>query len=1283
MAVLMRSFDWSQTPLGPVVSWSGSLRLAVSILLASRFPMQILWGPEYIQLYNDSYRPILGTKHPKGLGQRGSECWEEVWDFAGVRLDEVRRTGKANWSNDELLLIDRNGYVEECYFTFSYTPVRDESGAVGGIFNVVNETTQRVIGERRHHTQSTLVAQIAEAKSVEEVCAIARDILSNNPSDIPFALLYLCDDKTEQARLVETIHLEPATPASPVLVDLNTQESLDTWLLSKVARTGKPELVANLNTQLDFLPSAPWGISPHSALVLPIASPGQERCAGFIVVGISPCRSFDEDYRRFFEVIASHLAIALANIRAYNQERKRAEALVELDRAKTDFFSNVSHEFRTPLTLMLGPLERLINEANALPSSISEQLHMVHRNGLRLLKLVNTLLDFSRIEAGRVQAVYEPTDLAAFTAELASVFRTTIEQAGMRLLVDCPSLPEPVYVDREMWEKIVLNLLSNAYKFTFEGEIAVKLHFSEEQNPTSVILEVRDTGIGIPSEEIPHLFKRFHRVEGARGRTYEGTGIGLSLVRELVQLHGGTIEVRSVLGNGSCFTVAIPTGTAHLPQDRISATRTLTSTGLGTAPFLEEASRWTPEQGYENTNTWESYFATQVPKAEATGVVGYGEFTTPHTLHPRPSLPQILLVEDNADMRDYVKRLLSSIYEVETVSDGVEALEAIHQQRPDLVLTDVMVPRMDGFELLRELRTDPNTQEIPIIMLSARAGEGACVEGLQAGADDYLIKPFSARELLARIDANLKLARLRQQVAIREQELRVNAEKAHTEITKIFESITDGFVAFDGEWRYTYVNQKAAYLLQKTPQELLGQQIWEVFPELIGTPIERELQRAIAEQVSLEFEGFYQPFNIWLDIRTYPTEEGLAVYFRDITQRKRAEEALHHSLERERAARAEAESANRIKDEFLAVLSHELRSPLNPILGWAKLLRSRKFDDKATDRALETIERNAKLQAQLIEDLLDVSRILRGKMVLNVCPVNLGTSIEAAIETVRLAAEAKGIQIQTVLNPNVGMVSGDPNRLQQVLWNLLSNAVKFTPDGGRVEIRLEAVGCYAQIQVQDNGKGINSEFLPHVFEYFRQENSSTTRKFGGLGLGLAIVRYITEMHGGTVAADSPGEGQGATFIVRLPLMSTENRSLTPESNPNTPHPTLYTPLEGLHILIVDDEADIRDLVAFILEESGAKVSVAKSAMEAIAAIEISIPDVLVSDIGMPDVDGYMLMGQIRALPASKGGQIPAIALTAYAGEYNQKRALAVGFQIHLSKPVEPDDLVRAIASLIR
>jgi PAS domain S-box-containing protein len=429
------------------------------------------------------------------------------------------------------------------------------------------------------------------------------------------------------------------------------------------------------------------------------------------------------------------------------------------------------------------------------------------------------------------------------------------------------------------------------------------------------------------------------------------------------------------------------------------------------------------------------------------------------------------------------------------------------------------------------------------------------------------------------------------------------------------------------------------------------------------------------------------------------------VTLRDVTEQRQAQAELTRSLAAEKTARADAEVANRIKDEFLAVLSHELRTPLNPILGWAKLLRSRKYDDITTDRALETIERNAKLQTQLIEDLLDVSRILQGKLRLDSHPVDLTTIIAAALETVQLAASSKSIQIQTFFAPAVGRVCGDPGRLQQVVWNLLSNAVKFTPAGGRVEVKLERIErkdvdawmrervdenpsthrsshAYAQIRITDTGQGIDPEFLPYVFDTFRQADGATTRQFGGLGLGLAIARHIVELHGGIIAAASPGEGQGATFVVRLPLLPASGA----DGNQDTNFPACSldrSPLAGLQILVVDDEVDTRDFFTFVLEQAGANVIAVASAEEALHTLTLINPDVLLSDIGMPETDGYTLIQQVRALPSEQGGQVPAIALTAYVGELDQQQTIAAGFQQHLSKPVEPEELIEAIAVLLR
>src|SRR5215468_2794532 len=487
MGKLIREMDWSRTPLGPIESWPQSLRGSVSMLLPSKAQIILFWGPSLVAIYNDTYREIFGTKHPWALGQPAHKCWSEIWDVLGPLLEGVVNTGEAFWAKDHPFSVERRGYTEETYFDISYDPVRDETGKVGGVFCIVRETTGRVLGERRLQTLRDLAARSAEARTQEGACQLAAETLAAKAYDIPFAMLYLLDHTGARAQLAGAAGIAVDTVASPREIALaQASDSLYGWPFAEVMGDRRGRVVDDLSQRFGLtgskLPGGPWPETPKLAVIAPLARAGQEQSssppAGFLIAGVSPRRAFDDEYQGFFALVAGQVTTAIANARAYEEERHRAEALAEIDRAKTAFFSNVSHEFRTPLTLMLGPIEDILAE-DQMPSRAHERLEVAHRNSLRLLKLVNTLLDFSRIEAGRIQAVYEPVDLATFTADLASVFRSAIERAGMELVVDCPPLSEPVYVDREMWEKIVLNLLSNAFKFTFEGEISVKLRIAD------------------------------------------------------------------------------------------------------------------------------------------------------------------------------------------------------------------------------------------------------------------------------------------------------------------------------------------------------------------------------------------------------------------------------------------------------------------------------------------------------------------------------------------------------------------------------------------------------------------------------------------------------------------------------------------------------------------------------------------------------------------------------------------------------------------------------------
>jgi PAS domain S-box-containing protein len=805
MGALMRSLDWSKTPLGPVSDWPQSLKTSLSICLASRFPIVLYWGPEYVVLYNDAYSTILGSKHPWALGQRCRECWAEIWDTIGPMLDTVVQTGEATWSNRLLLQLERFGYPEECYFSFSFGPVRVETGGVGGVFTAVLETTEEVIGERRLRTLRDLAARGVDAGSERDAWRIAATTIGENPKDIPFAIL--CRPGADGG--LQAVETAGISREHALCRELCSPGSRLFALARQAIDSGSSVTVEQLQKLAPELPPGPWEIPPHSGQLIPMATPGQG-LPGVLLAGVSPHKAQDESYGAFFDLVGRQIATSVADARAYEEERRRAEALAELDRAKTLFFTNISHEFRTPLTLMLGPVENMLQNAEGASSSVGrEQLELVHRNSLRLLKLVNTLLDFSRMEAGRAQAFYEPTELATLTMELASIFRSAMEKAGLSFSVQCEPLPEPVYVDREMWEKIVLNLLSNAFKFTFTGEVRLKLGARNGQ----VELSVEDTGTGIPKDELPRIFDRFHRVEGARGRTYEGTGIGLALVHELVKLHGGSVRVKSTLGRGSKFTVSVPQGKAHLPAERTGSGHTRSCAGLRPDDYVEEALRWLPRQ---------SGAARRAAESEGT--------------ETKRGRPLIVLADDNSDLRDYVSRLLSQDYRVHAVADGEEALAATRKLHPDLVLSDIMMPGLDGFGVLKAIREDEQIRTIPVILLSARAGEESRVEGLHTGADDYLVKPFTARELMARVGAHIRMAEVRRQVGELEERLQAKAQLEQRRVLEFLQQVPAAIAMLWGpEQRWSYVNPAYLQVIgHEHADELLGKTIRETLPELEG-----------------------------------------------------------------------------------------------------------------------------------------------------------------------------------------------------------------------------------------------------------------------------------------------------------------------------------------------------------------------------------------------------------------------------------------------------------------
>jgi signal transduction histidine kinase len=1084
MAARIQAFDWAKSPLGPMDTWSPALLTTLRIVLANRFPHVLWWGPEYIQFYNDAYRPIPGSKHPdRALGVRVRECWHEIWHVLKPLIDRPFHGGPATWNDDIMLEIQRHGFLEETHFTIAYSPVPDDTvlSGIGGVLATVHEITEKVVGQRRIVVLRELGAQIHDSKSGEEACAMAAESLQEAERDLPFALLYLLDPDARRARLAGVAGVAEGEAVSPLAVDLDGPHP---WAhaMATARKRGAITTVRDLGARFPSVPQGPWSDPPDMAAIVPLPVAKAGESAGFLVAGISARLRFDAGYRDFLDLV-------------------KTEELAELDRAKTTFFSNVSHEFRTPLTLILGPLEDAL-ETN-LPPAERDRLERVHRNALRLQKLVNTLLDFSRLEAGRIQASFEPVDLPQLTRDLASAFRSGVERAGMWFTVDVDPLSEPAFVDRDMWEKIVLNLLSNAFKFTLTGGIEVRLRDVEGRAE----LSIRDTGIGIAPEELPRVFERFHRIEGVEARTHEGTGIGLALASELVKLHGGTLGVRSVVGQGSTFTVSLPLGRSHLPADRIQAGGRLASTALATEHFVAEALRWIPEH------------------AEPTADTPDGTAAMPEGRRPR-----ILWADDNADMRDYVRQLLAPRYDVVCVEDGEAALEAVGRQPPDLVLADIMMPRMDGLALLRALREGEATRTIPVILLSARAGEEAAMEGLEAGADHYLVKPFSARELLTRVSSHLELSRMRRETA-----------------------------------------------------DILSEN-------------------------------------------------------------------------------------DRKKDEFLAVLAHELRNPLAPIRNAASYLRRIQPGSPELKRPVEIIDRQVAIMARLVDDLMDVSRISRGALALRMGRIDLAEVIESAVEGCRDDVNARGHLLTVILPVRPLPIRGDRDRLVQVFGNIISNAAKYTPEGGRIGVELVAHPETVEATVRDNGRGIPGTKLREIFELFAQVERTFDRE-EGLGIGLTLARQLVELHGGVIEARSEGAGRGSEFLVRLPRVVVDAMPVARALQPAT----------SRCILVADDNVDSAESLALLLEAHGHRVHVAHDGDSAVAVADRVRPEIAFIDIGMPKRSGYDVARELRLRPWSEALHL--VAVTGWGQESDRRRAQEVGFDDHLVKPATPDALLGMLAGL--
>ncbi|WP_156414091.1 ATP-binding protein [Bordetella sp. N] len=1250
MGALIRGHDWSGTQLGAPAQWPQSLKTAIRIMLTSRQPIWIGWGSDLIFFYNDSYKSIIGGKHPASLGQPTIVVWQEIWEDIGPLLDTAMSGTEGIYVQNKFLLMERNGYPEETYYTFSYSPIPSDEGGVGGIICANSDDTATVVGERQVRLLRELAGVATQAHSWDDACQLSVKALALNPQDLPFALLYVAEPESDDVKLVGTCGFDvdgagagkhAAAPAEltagetaamqvgqvgqagwqgtwPVSAVLRRQDAL---ILDDLARRFPTDIASGTATAAN-LPRGGWRDTPTRAILLPIAPAGDTGRAGVLIVGLNPYRLLDEGYRGFLNLAAGQISAAIAHAHAYEEERRRSEALAEIDRAKTTFFSNISHEFRTPLTLMLGPLEEMLQKAPARGGQ-RPLLELTYRNGLRLLKLVNSLLDFSRIEAGRVQARYEATDLAALTTELASLFRSATEKAGLSLVVDCPALTEPVYVDRDMWEKIVLNLLSNAFKFTFEGHIRITLARSPDGNDAR--MSVSDTGIGIAEEELPHVFTRFRRVSGAVGRSIEGSGIGLALVQELVRLQGGTIAAESVFGKGTTFIVTLPLGTAHLPADTVIGNTPRAGTSVAAQAFIADAIRWVPDDEEEQgpvpalSSVLDSAGAEQAVQAE-----------------------EVLVVDDNADLRDYVGRILKSAgYRVTVAMNGYEGLAAARMHAPGLILSDIMMPGLDGFGLLSAVRADSDLREVPVLLMSARAGEESRVEGLSAGADDYLTKPFSARELLARVASNLQMYRLRQDTARR---LRQDARALEAEISQ--RALAEGALRQLNDTLEARVSEAVAERdrLWELSEDLLAVgdfngKLLRVSPSWtrrLGHPLEQLRSghhaalvhpddqaaawgaiRALREHGRpVSYEGRMRTAEDgwrWIAWTFSADLERKAVHGvgRDVTADKEAAEALRQADEALRMAQ-KMEAVGKLTGG----VAHDFNNLLQVVGGNLQLLarevRGSERAEKRVRNALDGVARGAKLASQLLA--FGRRQPLAPKV------VNLGRFVRGLDDMLRRAL-GDGVEIETIVSGGLWNTLADPYQVENALLNLAINARDAMDGHGKLTIELgntvlddEYVarnadvkrGQYVMVAVTDTGSGMSSDILEQVFEPF-----FTTKPEGrGTGLGLSMVYgFIKQSNGHIKIYSEPGHG--TTVRLYLPRERQEEDIVADVDS---------GPIAGgtETILAVEDDEDVRATVVDLLTELGYRVLRAKDAQSALAIVESGVAiDLLFSDVVMP------------------------------------------------------------------
>jgi PAS domain S-box-containing protein len=1098
MGEMIRAYDWQNTSLGPPQQWPQSLKTCIRIMLTSSQPIWIGWGQELIKFYNDPYKAIVGGKHPWALGKPASVVWKDIWHDIQPMLDKVMHHNQGTFVESQLLIMERNGYPEETYYTFSYTPIPGDKGETAGMFCANSDDTYKIITERQLKTLTELGKTLANAATRDEVVQESISILSQNPYDFPFAVFRTLAG--EKAMLAGSTPLGEAESIVLKEIDLQ-QENRFSVILNKAITEKKFQMVENVRERFGHLPKGAWPVCPDKLLVLPIIPTGTTEPYGLLILGVNPYRLVDEKYLGFYTLVADQIATSLSQVQALEEERKRAEALSEIDKAKTVFFSNISHEFRTPITLMLGTIEEALQDSRTLPEN-RQRMDVAHRNAMRLLKLVNNLLDFSRIESGKTRASFQLTDIAQFTAELASGFESALATAGLGFTMDIPPGISPVYIDRNMWEKIVLNLLSNAFKYTLEGSVAIAL----AEQGDKVILTVTDTGVGIPADEIPKMFQRFHRVQQVTGRTHEGTGIGLSLIYELIQLQFGEIKVASEVGKGSVFTVIMRTGKEHLPPEQVTEGSQDYQARL-TDMFLEEAA--------------------SIIKADTTEAPGAASATT---------VPQeaatILVVDDNPDMRSYLQQILSKHFHILTANNGEAALEIMQEVQPNLVLTDIMMPVMDGAELLTRIKAESRWQHIPVLLLSARAGEEARIEGYETGADDYLVKPFSSKELLSRIQSHLRLSEQRQVEKNRLKQLLRQAPVAMC-LLRGRDLVVE------------VANDRMLELWGKSATEVLGKPLFEGLADAKNQGFEKLLddvyvkgESFVGDEVPITLlrngitETIYVNF-VYEPVYEYDNSiSGVVAVGTEVTEQLLAREKLEMLVQQRTS---ELQRSNEDLLQFAHVASHDLKEPVRKIRTFANRLEhevNTSLSEKGKEYLGKIYSASSRMN-YMIDGVLSYSTINQIEQTFS--QVNLHDIIRAIEVDLEVSLQQQNAKI--VCEP-IPVIDGAPVLLYQLFYNLVNNSLKFCKKDQACVITIASKILedkdkgFVEISVSDNGIGFKQIHAERIFQTFSRLHPKD--QYEGTGLGLALCKKIVERHHGTISAIG-SEGEGATFLIKLPL----------------------------------------------------------------------------------------------------------------------------------------------------